>query len=60
MNHFAAIQAALADFGLDGMLLTGAANRFYATGFLCDEEGGVALVTKESGGGGEGLYCLAQ
>ena len=47
MNHFAAIQAALADFGLDGMLLTGAANRFYATGFLCDEEGGVALVTKE-------------
>lgn len=47
MNHFDAIAAALDGHGLDGMLLTGAANRYYATGFLSDDEGGVALVTKK-------------
>ena len=46
MNHFDAIAGKLDSFGLDGMLLTGAANRYYATGFLSDDEGGVALVTK--------------
>lgn len=45
MNRFDAIAAALPAYGLDAILLTGAANRFYATGFACDEEGGVALVT---------------
>ncbi|MBQ3533370.1 MAG: aminopeptidase P family protein [Oscillospiraceae bacterium] len=47
MNHFDAIAAVLDSYGLDGMLLTGAANRYYATGFLADDEGGVALVTKK-------------
>ena len=47
MNHFASIAAALESYELDAMLLTGSANRFYATGFACDEEGGVALVTKQ-------------
>ncbi len=46
MNHFDAVAAALEGFGLDAMLLTSAANRFYTTGFASDEEGGVALVTK--------------
>ena len=45
MNHFDAIAAALPAHGLDGILLTGAPNRFYATGFASDSEGGVALVT---------------
>ena len=45
MNRFDAIAAALPRYGLDAILLTGAANRFYATGFACDEEGGIALVT---------------
>ncbi len=45
MNRFDAIAAALPQYGLDGILLTGAANRFYATGFAADEEGGIALVT---------------
>ena len=45
MNRFDAIAAALPQYGLDGILLTGAANRFYATGFAADEEGGSALVT---------------
>ena len=33
MNHFDKIAAALEDSGLDAMLLTGEANRFYASGF---------------------------
>ena len=45
MNHFDAIAAALPQYGLDGMLLTSAANRFYATGFPGDEESGIVLVT---------------
>ena len=46
MSRFAAIASLLDEYQLDGMLLTGAANRFYATGFASDSEGGVALVTK--------------
>lgn len=45
MNRFDAIAVALPQYGLDGILLTGAANRLYATGFAADEEGGIALVT---------------
>ena len=45
MNRFDAIAAALPRYELDGILLTSAANRFYATGFHSDEEGGIALVT---------------
>ena len=33
MDHFAAIAALLEENGLDAMLLTEEANRFYATGF---------------------------
>ncbi len=47
MSRFAAIAAVLDRYELDAMLLTGAANRFYATGFATDSEGGVALVTKQ-------------
>ena len=46
MNRFDAVAGKLEEFGLDAILLTGAANRFYATGFASDSEGGVALVTK--------------
>ena len=45
MNHFEAIAAALPRYGLDGILLTGAANRYYASGLPSDAEGGIALVT---------------
>ena len=45
MSRFDAIAAVLPRYGLDAILLTGAANRFYATGFATDEEGGIALVT---------------
>ena len=45
MNRFDAVAAVLPNHGLDGILLTGAPNRFYATGFASDSEGGVALVT---------------
>ena len=47
MSRFAAIASLLDAYQLDGLLLTGAANRFYATGFASDSEGGVALVTKQ-------------
>ena len=46
MNRFDAVAAKLPEYGLEAMLLTGAANRFYVTGFNSDSEGGVALVTK--------------
>ncbi len=45
MNRFDAIAAALPTWELDGILLTGSANRFYATGFRGDEESGVVLIT---------------
>lgn len=46
MNHFQKIAAHLADRGLDAMLLTGEANRFYASGFHSSGTDGVALVTR--------------
>ena len=45
MSRFDVIAAALSGYGLDAMLLTGAPNRFYASGFAADSEGGIALVT---------------
>lgn len=46
MNHFAKIASQLAAHGLDAMLLTGEANRFYASGFRSSDTDGVALVTR--------------
>ena len=46
MNHFQKIAARLEAAGLDAMLLTGEANRFYAAGFHSAGTDGVALVTK--------------
>lgn len=45
MNHFAKIAAYLAQEGLDAVLLTGEANRFYASGFHSTGSDGVAIVT---------------
>ena len=45
MNHFHKIGARLEAAGLDAMLLTGEANRFYASGFHSPGTDGVALVT---------------
>lgn len=45
MNHFAEIAAALESHGLDAMLLTCEANRFYASGFHSSGTDGVVLVT---------------
>ena len=45
MNHFKEIAAALESHGLDAMLLTCEANRFYASGFHSTGTDGVALVT---------------
>lgn len=47
MNHFAEVAAALKSRGLDAMLLTGEANRFYASGFHSSGTDGVALVTPQ-------------
>ena len=47
MNHFDTIAAALESRGLDAMLLTGEANRFYASGFHSTGTDGVALVTRK-------------
>ncbi len=47
MNHFAAIRDKLDEYGIDAMLLTCEANRFYASGFHSTGTDGVALVTKE-------------
>ena len=46
MNHFRQIAAALDAHGLDAMLLTCEANRFYASGFHSTGTDGVALVTR--------------
>ena len=46
MNHFKEIAAQLERHDLDGMLLTGEANRFYASGFHSTGTDGVALVTR--------------
>ena len=45
MNHFKKIAEALPGAGLDGVLLTGEHNRFYASGFASTGSDGVALVT---------------
>lgn len=45
MNHFSEIRARLAAYGLDAMLLTCEANRFYASGFHSTGTDGAALVT---------------
>ncbi|MEG0780751.1 MAG: aminopeptidase P family N-terminal domain-containing protein, partial [Oscillospiraceae bacterium] len=47
MNHFKKIREKLTTYGLDAMLLTGEANRFYASGFHSTGTDGVAVVTKE-------------
>ena len=46
MNHFEKIAAQLESRDLDAMLLTGEANRFYASGFHSSGTDGVALVTR--------------
>ena len=46
MNQFQKIAAQLEGHGLDAMLLTGEANRFYASGFHSYGTDGVALVTR--------------
>lgn len=46
MDHFAKIAAMLDANGLDAMLLTEEANRFYASGFHSTGTDGAALVTK--------------
>ncbi|MCR5826115.1 MAG: Xaa-Pro peptidase family protein [Oscillospiraceae bacterium] len=48
MNHFAAIRAQLDRCGVDAMLLTNEANRFYASGFHSTGTDGVAFVTKKN------------
>ena len=47
MNHFSAIREELDRRGLDAMLLTDEANRYYASGFFSTGTDGVALVTRE-------------
>lgn len=48
MNHFAAIRERLSAYGVDAMLLTNEANRFYASGFHSTGTDGAALVTKDA------------
>ena len=47
MNHYAAISAALEAENLDAVLLTGEANRFYASGFFTPGADATALVTRK-------------
>ena len=47
MNHYPAIAAALEAENLDAVLLTGEANRFYASGFFTPGADATALVTKK-------------
>ena len=47
MNHFQKIAARLESNGLDAVLLTGEANRFYGSGFHSAGTDGVALVTRK-------------
>ena len=47
MNHFAEIREKLSAYGIDAMLLTNEANRFYASGFHSTGTDGAALVTKD-------------
>ena len=45
MNHVRQIREKLPEYGLDAMLLTGEANRFYVSGFHSSGTDGAALVT---------------
>ena len=47
VNHFQKIAARLENNGLDAILLTGEANRFYGSGFHSAGTDGVALVTRK-------------
>ena len=47
MNHYAAIASALEAENLDAVLLTGEANRFYASGFFTPGTDATALVTRQ-------------
>lgn len=47
MNHFGKIREQLDRYGVDAMLLTNEANRFYASGFRSSGTDGVALVTRD-------------
>lgn len=47
MNHFGKICEQLDRYGVDAMLLTNEANRFYASGFRSSGTDGVALVTRD-------------
>ena len=47
MEHFSAIRDKLDAYGLDAMLLTCEANRFYASGFRSTGTDGAALVTRD-------------
>ncbi len=47
MNHFAQIASLLEAYHIDAILLTGEANRFYASGFHSSGTDGAALVTRE-------------
>lgn len=47
MNHFSAIREELDRRGLDAMLLTDEANRYYASGFFSTGTDGIALVTRD-------------
>ena len=46
MNHFSEITESLETQGLDALLLTCEANRFYASGFHSSGTDGIALVTR--------------
>ncbi len=48
MDHFDVIRAALESSGLDAVLLTEEANRFYASGFHSAGSDGAALVTRNA------------
>lgn len=47
MDHFQKIADRLEQYGLDAMLLTNEANRYYASGFHSSGTDGVALVTRK-------------
>ena len=47
MNHIASIRAALAPAGLDAVLLTCRANRFYAVGYDSHGTDGACLITRD-------------
>jgi len=47
MNHIQTVQATLEDGDLDAVLLTGQANRFYASGFFTPGRDATALITRK-------------